>query len=85
MAIFEERLQILLPATLKKFLEETARKRGLSISGYVRGLIEADRQSAAEDRESRPFPLGATPIRTGRKRGSIEHDRARGGRQRPDP
>ncbi len=73
MAISEERLQILLPRSLKDFLREAARKKGLSVGEYIRRLLEADRQGSEENSEA--FPFGEEPIRTGRRRGSVDHDR----------
>jgi hypothetical protein len=73
MAISEERLQILLPKSLKDFLKAAATRKGISVGEYIRRLLEAARRDSAEDNVS--FPFGANPIRTGRKRGSVDHDR----------
>jgi hypothetical protein len=74
MAISEERLQILMPRRLKATLQAAARRKGVSAAEYIRGLVEADLGRAAEGASS-PFPFGKRPIRTGRKRGSVDHDR----------
>ena len=74
MAISEERLQILMPRTLKETLQEAARREGVSVAEYIRRLIEAD-LARTKDLPSSPFPFGEHPVRTGRKRGSIDHDR----------
>jgi hypothetical protein len=74
-AVSEERLQILLPRSLKKFLREAASRRGVSIGAYIRQLIEADQNRAGSGDDTTPFPFGVNPIRTGRTRGSVDHDR----------
>lgn len=74
MAISEERLQILMPRTLKETLQDTARKEGVSVAEYIRRLIEAD-LARTKDASSSPFPFGEHPIHTGRKQGSVDHDR----------
>ncbi len=74
MAISEERLQLLLPKRLKQELQRQAKRLGVSIGAYVRRLIESDlRKNGDEQRVD--FPFGENPIRTGRTRGSVEHDR----------
>lgn len=74
MAISEKRLQILMPRTLKETLLDAARRKGLSVAEYIRRLIEAD-LGRTRKASSSPFPFGEHPVRTGRKRGSIDHDR----------
>jgi hypothetical protein len=74
MAISEERLQILLPRRLKQELQRQAKRLGVSIGEYVRRLIEMDLRSGDAQRQV-DFPFGKNPIRTGRTRGSVEHDR----------
>jgi hypothetical protein len=73
MALSEERLQLLLTKHLKASAVEAARRKGVSLGEYVRSLIEADLR---QERKARvPFPFGEKPIHTGRKRGSVDHDR----------
>ncbi len=74
MAISEERLQLLLPKQLKQDLQKHAKRLGVSIGEYVRRLIETDLRENDEARTI-DFPFGENPIRTGRTRGSVEHDR----------
>ena len=74
MAISEERLQLLLPTQLKQDLQRQAKRLGVSIGEYVRRLIETDLRRNDEERTI-DFPFGENPIRTGRTRGSVEHDR----------
>ena len=71
----EERLQILMPRALKKALEDLAKRSGLSVGAYIRRLIEADLRRPEEPGSGAPFPFGESPIDTGRKRGSVDHDR----------
>ncbi len=73
MAISEERLQILLPKSLKDFLTRAAARKGISVGEYIRRLVEAASRESVE--ENTAFPFGENPIRTGRKRGSVDHDR----------
>jgi len=75
MAISEERLQVLVPLDLKSGLKEAARKEGVSVGEYVRRLIDADLRR--EGRSGVSFPFGKNPIRTGRRHGSVDHDRIR--------
>jgi hypothetical protein len=76
-AISEARLQLLVPRRLKASLRQVARARGLSVGEYVRRLIDVDlRRSRAQGRVT-DFPFGQNPIRTGRRHGSTDHDRAR--------
>jgi hypothetical protein len=72
MAISEERLQILVPRRLKRDVERRSRRAGLSLGEYVRRLIEADLNRADA---TLAFPFGVRPIRTGRRHGSVDHDR----------
>jgi len=74
MAISEERVQLLLPRQLKEDLQRRAKRLGVSISEYVRRLIEMDLRENDEERKV-DFPFGKNPIRGGRTRGSVEHDR----------
>ncbi len=74
MAISEERLQLLLPKQLKQDVQRHAKRLGVSIGEYVRRLIETDLRRNDEERTI-DFPFGENPIRTGRTRGSVEHDR----------
>lgn len=74
MVISEERLQFLLPKQLKQDLQKHAKRLGVSIGEYVRRLIETDLRGNDEERTI-DFPFGENPIRTGRTRGSVEHDR----------
>ncbi len=75
MTISEERLQLLLPRRLKISLRAKARSMGLSVGEYVRRLVENDLRESRQTHAGVYFPFGQTPIRTGRKRGSIDHDR----------
>ena len=75
MPISEERLQFLLPRHLKTSLQRQAKRLGVSVGEYVRRLIETDLQSSNRAQPAIRFPFGERPIRTGRKHGSIEHDR----------
>jgi hypothetical protein len=75
MAISEERLQILMPRTLKETLQELARRSGVSVGEYIRRLIEAELARTEKGAASDSFPFGDDPIRTGRRRGSVDHDR----------
>ena len=75
MAISEERLQLLLPGQLKRAMQRQAKRLGVSIGEYVRRLIEADLRSSEVEQSRVDFPFGKNPIRTGRTRGSAEHDR----------
>ncbi len=75
MAISEERLQLLLPKQLKQNLQKHAKRLGVSIGEYVRSLIETDLRRNDGECEV-DFPFGKNPIRTGRTRGSVEHDRS---------
>jgi hypothetical protein len=73
MGISEERLHVLVPLDLKSSLKEAARKKGVSVGEYVRRLIDVDLRRGGKRRVS--FPFGENPIRTGRRRGSVDHDR----------
>lgn len=75
MAISEERLHILLPASLKASLRRLARDRGLSVGEYIRRLVEKDIGQLESRGPTRPFPFGEKPVRSGRTRGSVDHDR----------
>ena len=75
MAISEERLQLLLPKRLKRAVQERARQLGLSVGEHVRRLIEEDLDGSARNDEVVRFPFGDRPLRTGRTRGSVDHDR----------
>lgn len=75
MAISEERLQLRLPKQLKQKLRRQAKRAGVSVGEYVRRLIEMDHRRNDGEREV-DFPFGKNPIRTGRTRGSVEHDRS---------
>ena len=74
MAISEERLQLLLPRQLKRELQREAKRLGVSLGEYVRRLVEKElrKNSGGQTVE---FPFGTNPIHTGRKRGSVDHDR----------
>ena len=72
MAISEERLQILLPRQLKRDVERRSRRAGVSLGEYVRRLIEADLQRSDT---ALAFPFGVRPIKTGRRHGSVDHNR----------
>jgi hypothetical protein len=74
MRISEDRLQILLPRRLKRALEAAARESGISVGEYLRRTISRELRRGPGPVE---FPFGESPIRTGRRRGSIEHDRLR--------
>ena len=74
MADSEERLQLLLPRELKQRLQRQAKRLGVSVGEYVRRLIELDLRRNDGERQV-DFPFGKNPIRTGRTRGSVEHDR----------
>jgi len=75
MAISEERLQLLLPKRLKVSLQEKARRVGLSVGAYVRRVVEKDLKGSHSGHSGVYFPFGQAPIHTGRKRGSIDHNR----------
>jgi hypothetical protein len=75
MAISEERLQLLLPKRLKITLQEKARRMGLSVGEYVRRVVEKDLNESHAGQSGICFPFGQTPIHTGRKRGSVDHNR----------
>ena len=75
MAISEERLHLLLPKRLKISLQEKAHRMGLSVGEYVRRLVEKDLKQSRARPTSVYFPFGQAPIQTGRKHGSIDHDR----------
>ena len=75
MPISEERLQLLLPRRLKRSLQEAARKEGFSVGEYVRRLIDSNLRKKESQGAAVLFPFGVTPIRTGRRRGSVDHDR----------
>ena len=77
MPISEERLQVLLPKRLKESLKLAARKVGFSVGEYVRRLIDADLRTKKSTDHVVSFPFGENPIRTGRRRGSVDHDRIR--------
>jgi hypothetical protein len=63
-----------MPRALKETLQDTAKREGVSVAEYIRRLIEAALGRATGPASS-PFPFGEHPIRTGRKRGSVDHDR----------
>jgi hypothetical protein len=75
MSISEDRLQLLLSRELKRAAQEKSRRLGLSVGEYVRQLLERDINADGEAPPRNPFPFGEAPIRTGRTRGSVEHDR----------
>lgn len=75
MPISEERLQMLLPRSLKRSAKERAQRLGLSIGAYVRRLIESDLEQTGRGAPVVDFPFGGRPISTGRTHGSVEHDR----------
>lgn len=75
MAISEERLHLLLPASLKHALTERAERLGVSVGEYVRWLIRTDLESTRSEGEGVSFPFGKNPIDTGRTQGSVDHDR----------
>ncbi len=75
MAISEERLHLLLPKRLKASVQQRARRMGVTVGEYVRRLLEKELAERRGRRAGVYFPFGETPIRTGRKRGSIDHDR----------
>ena len=78
MPISEERLQVLLPRRLKDALKLAARREGVSAGEYVRKLIDADLRRRREGKsQAVRFPFGEDPIRTGRRRGSVDHDRVK--------
>lgn len=77
MPISEDRLQVLLPRRLKELLQDAARKDGLSVGEYVRVLIDTDLRRRERKGQVVPFPFGVQPIRTGRRRGSVDHDRVK--------
>ena len=75
MPISEERIQLLVPRQMKKDINRQARRLGLSVGEYLRRVVAADLRMNAEGSDVVPFPFGETPIRSGRKRGSVDHDR----------
>jgi len=72
--VSEDKLQVLLPRKLKRSLVEAARRRGVSTGEYVRRLIDADLHHTVKAPVAR-FPFGEAPVRTGRRKGSVDHDR----------
>jgi predicted DNA-binding protein len=76
MAAVEERLQILVPRELKRRLAQAAKRQGLSVGELVRRAIVA-RLEQKESGGLASFPFGENPIRTGRRHGSVDHDRVR--------
>ncbi|MFQ5705364.1 MAG: hypothetical protein ACE5HT_15270 [Gemmatimonadales bacterium] len=81
MGVSEERLQLLLSRRLKAEAKRRAEGLGVSVGHYVRQLIEDDvrgvREPARGGGPAMSFPFGDRPIATGRRRGSVEHDRPR--------
>ncbi len=75
MPISEDRLQMLLPTGLKDAARGRAEKLGISLGEYVRSLIETDLREGAPSDVGLHFPFGHTPVRSGRTRGSEDHDR----------
>jgi hypothetical protein len=75
MAISEERLQLLLPKKLKVSLQEKARRMGISIGEYVRRAVEKGLNESPPGHSGVSFPFGQTPIHTGRRHGSTDHNR----------
>jgi len=73
--ISEERLQFLLSKRMKASVVRRARSLGITVGEYVRRLIEADLSESGNGDASKRFPFGVNPIRTGRSRGSVDHDR----------
>lgn len=73
--VSEDRLQILVPRRLKESLRAAARSAGVSVGEYVRRLIEAEMRGAKRKGAAIHFPFGERPIRTGRRTGSVDHDR----------
>jgi hypothetical protein len=71
--ISEARLQVLLPSSLKARLHAASQRLGVSTGELVRRVLEAHLRDSTG--EPTPFPFGERPLRTGRKRGSIDHDR----------
>ena len=76
MAIAEERLQVLVPRKLKQRLADEARRCGLSVGELVRRTLES-RVPGKDGGDVASFSFGEAPIRSGRRRGSVEHDRPR--------
>ena len=74
--VAEERLQVLVPRQLKQRLAEEARRSGLSVGEFVRRTLEA-RLEHERPGSFAEFSFGENPIHSGRRRGSVEHDRAR--------
>lgn len=75
MATSEERLQLLLSRQLKATAKRRAEGLGVSVGQYVRQLIEDDVRAMRESGVGLSFPFGGRPIKSGRTRGSVEHDR----------
>jgi hypothetical protein len=75
MPISEERIQLLLPRQMKNDINRQARRLGLSVGEYLRRVVAADLRKNADCSAAVHFPFGETPIHTGRKRGSVDHDR----------
>lgn len=75
MATSEERLQLLLSRQLKATAKRRAEGLGVSVGQYVRKLIEDDVRAVRERGVGLSFPFGDRPIKSGRTRGSVEHDR----------
>ena len=75
MAISEDRLYMLLPRQLKRAVSDRAERMGISVGEYVRRLIQADLQGSDGGVPAVEFPFGRHPVKTGRTKGSIEHDR----------
>jgi hypothetical protein len=75
MPISEERIQLLVPRRMKNEINKQARRLGLSVGEYLRRVVAADLRKNADGSAGVDFPFGETPLRTGRKRGSVDHDR----------
>jgi hypothetical protein len=75
MPISEERIQLLVPRRMKNEINKQARRLGLSVGEYLRRVVAADLRKNADGSAAVDFPFGETPIRTGRKQGSVDHDR----------
>jgi len=75
MPISEERLQLLMPRQLKAAVQRRAKRVGVSVGEYVRRLIESDLKRNPVEEAGVDFPFGHRPIHTGRRHGSVKHDR----------
>ena len=70
-----KRTQIYLEKDQYDFLSKESEKRGISIAKYIRELINKSMPKEREWEESSFWSIGEDGFTTGKRRGSIEHDR----------